>query len=112
MIFWHRTLYLIDHGAALYFHHDWDNAAEPFASSAFPAIRHHVLLPWADAIEEVSGALRGRLSPSVLTEILDQVPDAWLPASRRTAYVDLLVRRLSASSNFVQEAVRARAEIV
>jgi hypothetical protein len=70
-----------------YFHHDWDNAAEPFTASAFPAIRHHVLLPWADRIEEVSGALHDRLNSSLLTEILNQVPDAWMPASRRTASI-------------------------
>jgi hypothetical protein len=112
MLYWHKTLYLIDHGAALYFHHDWESAAEPFAGSVFPAIRQHVLLPWADAIEEVSVALRGRLNQAVFTGILDQVPDDWLPGSRRRAYVELLVRRLNASSNFVQEAIRARAELV
>src|SRR5213596_940751 len=65
IIYWHKTLYLIDHGAALYFHHDWENAAEQFAGSAFPAIRDHVLLPWAQAIEEVSGTLGVRLNPTV-----------------------------------------------
>jgi hypothetical protein len=111
MIYWHKTLYLIDHGAALYFHHDWQNA-EQFVASAFPAIRHHVLLPWANAIEEVSPALRGRLNTELFTAIVDQVPDTWLPAERRAAYVDFLTRRLNASSNFVQEAIRARTELV
>jgi hypothetical protein len=112
MIYWHKTLYLIDHGAALYFHHDWEESAERFVRAAFPAIRQHVLLPWAEAIEEVSEALRSRLNRTVFSEILDQVPDIWLAASRRSEYVDLLVRRLNASSNFVEEAIRARAELV
>src|SRR5438552_9973023 len=50
MLYWHKKLYLIDHGAALYFHHDWESA-EKFVESPFSAIRAHVLLPWADAIE-------------------------------------------------------------
>jgi hypothetical protein len=111
MIHWHKALYLIDHGAALYFHHDWEKA-EQFVASAFPAIRHHVLLPWADAIEEAAAALPGLLSPARFAEILEQVPDTWLPTARRAAYIDLLARRLSAASNFVQEAIRARAELV
>jgi hypothetical protein len=112
MLYWHKALYLIDHGAALYFHHDWENAAETFVGSTFPAIRHHVLLPWANAIEDVSQALRDRLTPATFSAILDQVPDAWLPAARRATYVDLLVRRLNDSSNFVQEAIRARTKLV
>src|SRR5262249_14073305 len=46
LLYWHKSLYFIDHGAALYFHHDWRNIAEK-ARSPFPAIRQHVLLPWA-----------------------------------------------------------------
>ena len=46
LLYWHKALYLIDHGAALYFHHNWQNA-EQFVESAFPLIRDHVLLPWA-----------------------------------------------------------------
>src|SRR6266478_3196044 len=111
LLYWHKSLYLIDHGAALYFHHDWRNA-EQFVESVFPPIRHHVLLPWADAIEEAGSDLCKRLNPAVFAEILDQTPDAWLPAQKRPIYVDLLTRRLSGSSNFVQEATRARAKLV
>ena len=61
LLWWHKTLYLIDHGASLYFHHDWESI-ERAALSAFPAIREHVLLPCASAIAEVDGALRLRLN--------------------------------------------------
>ena len=110
LLYWHRVLYCIDHGAALYFHHNWQNV-EPLAESAFPAIRHHVLLPWATAMEEAAAASSKRLSPAVFAAILDEVPDAWLTA-KRAAYAEFLTRRLSAASNFVQEAIRARAELV
>ena len=119
LLYWHKALHFIDHGAALYFHHNWQNV-ERSAESAFPAIRKHVLLSSANAIEAAAEALRERLSPPVFGHILGQVPDAWLlpepgistPAAKRAAYVDFLDRRLGASSNFVQEAIRARAELV
>jgi hypothetical protein len=102
---------LIDHGAALYFHHDWENA-ERFVGTAFPPIQHHVLLPWAAAIEEADAELRMKLTPEVFTGILQQVPAAWLAQEKRAMYADLLTRRLANSSNFVEEAARARAKLV
>ena len=47
LLWWHKTLYFIDHGAALYFHHNWPDL-DRMAASRFPAIRDHVLLPWAE----------------------------------------------------------------
>jgi hypothetical protein len=111
MLYWHKILYLIDHGAALYFHHDWDTA-EKFVESPFSAIREHVLLPWADVIDHACASLAGRLNRGVFSEILNHVPDAWLPAAKRDAYVELLTERLNASANFVEEAIRARAKLV
>jgi hypothetical protein len=110
LLCWHKSLYLIDHGAALYFHHDWK---DPFAAarSTFPIVRHHVLLPWATDIEAADKRLRPHLSKSVFQEILGSVPDAWLAATR-DAYVDYLVDRLKASSLFVEEAARAHAALV
>jgi hypothetical protein len=111
LLYWHKTLYFIDHGAALYFHHNWKNI-EQMVESPFPAIRHHVLLPWAAAIEEAAISARSRLGPDVFAEILGQVPAAWLPPDARATYADVLTRRLHASSNFVQEALRAHADLV
>ena len=118
LLWWHKTLYFIDHGASLYFHHNWQNI-EQSAASAFPAIRDHVLLRWATRIAEVDGPLRCLLSEEVFTEILDQVPPAWLlpepgivgPEEKRRAYVTYLSQRLSAASSFVEEALRARAKL-
>jgi hypothetical protein len=116
---WHKSLYFIDHGAAIYFHHDWKDPAAS-ARSRFPAIRDHVLLPWADRIEALDSALRSKLGRPVFSEILENVPDAWLlpepgittPADKRAAYVGYLVERLSAASLFVEEASRARTAAV
>ncbi|WP_213805670.1 HipA family kinase [Granulicella sp. dw_53] len=123
LLSWHRQLYFIDHGAALYWHHDWPNAPRKI-ESPFPEVNHHILLPWALDLEAADKTAHQRLNANVLTEVLALVPDAWLlreseaeadsetPAARREAYVQLLTRRLNASSSFVQEALRARAELV
>ena len=111
LLYWHKTLYLIDHGAALYFHHDWATAAR-FAESVFSQIAQHVLLPWAVDIERAAAALRTKLAPDTFSRILSQVPGAWLPAEKREQYVELLIRRLNHAPDFVEEAVRARANLV
>jgi hypothetical protein len=111
LLYWHKTLYFIDHGAALYFHHNWKNM-EQMVESPFPAVRHHVLLPWASGIEEAAAAARDCLSRDVFTGILDQVPTAWLPPESHAVYSDVLTRRLNASPRFVQEALVARAHLV
>ncbi len=119
LLCWHKSLYFIDHGAALYFHHDWKNPAAS-ARSRFPAIRDHVLLPRADRIEAVDGILRARLSETLFQEVLAGVPDAWLlpepgaatPEAKRAGYLEYLTTRLSAASLFVEEAIGARHALV
>jgi hypothetical protein len=119
LLWWHKVLYLIDHGAALYFHHNWQDI-ETMARSRFPAIRDHVLLPWASRIEEADRRLRPRLDEALFAKIVEQISEDWLapepgvatPAGRRAGYVEYLTRRLEAASLFVEEAVRARAQLV
>ncbi len=116
---WHKSLYFIDHGAALYFHHDWKDPAAS-AQSRFPAIRDHVLLPRADCIGEVDSKLRARLNGDVFSEALASVPDAWLlpepgaetPEAKRAGYLEYFTTRLNAPPLFVEEAIRARHAIV
>lgn len=110
LLSWHKTLHFIDHGAALYFHHNWQNA-ESMVGSAFPAVKQHVLLRWASAIEEAAATAQARLNRTTFEEILSQVPEEWL-STDRTTYIDFLMRRLELSSNFTQEAIRVRAELV
>ena len=115
MLMWHRRLWLIDHGAALYFHHAWSNRDQP-AMKPFPLIKDHALLKFASMIEELDAELAAHLTSDKLGEIIDLVPDAWLagdagfdgPAQQRQAYADFFARRLQSPRLFVQEAVRAR----
>jgi len=117
LLHWHGQLYFIDHGAALYFHHNWPDS-DRFSASPFADVRRHILLPWATNLEEAAAQASALLNPAVLTEILAQIPNEWLhsshptPAEARGAYLHLLTRRLDASPIFTQEALRARAYLI
>jgi hypothetical protein len=119
LLVWHKKLYPIDHGAALFFHHDWATMDAKIASP-FKQIEQHVLLPWATEIAQAGAVARDRLSDGVFERILDAVPDAWLEAipgelsaaERRAGYVSFFQRRLEAAQIFEQEATDARARIV
>ncbi len=104
LLVWHERVWLIDHGAALYFHHrDWDPEAE--AAKPFPAIADHVLLPGAGSILEADQRLAERLTPERLREVISRVPDGWADGER---YLDYLTRRLAAPRAFAAEAEEAR----
>jgi hypothetical protein len=118
LLWWHKSLYCIDHGAALYFHHNWQSL-EAMAGSPFPAIRDHVLLPWASRLAEADRRLRPRLDEALFARLVEQVPDDWLPAepglsppARRAGYVSFLTRRLAAAASFLEEAVRAQSQLL
>lgn len=124
LLVWHRSLYPIDHGAALFFHHNWP-ARESKIESPFMEIEHHILLPWANEIEEAAQAARQRLTPALLADIVNLVPDSFFaaipaapadpdfdPAERRAGYIDFLTRRLAAAPIFEQEAIRARTRLL
>jgi hypothetical protein len=117
MLMWHRRLWLIDHGATMYFHHSPGWAADRVrARDPFALIRQHVLLRAATMLEQADRMMAGRLTPDIIAAIVDLVPDAWLqdgPAggehgSYRAAYCDYLIDRLASPRAFVEEAVRAR----
>lgn len=118
MLMWHRELWLIDHGASLYFHHAGQNGEEQ-AKKPFGAIKDHVLLPWADEIDAVDAEFRQVLTPELIRSIVDLVPDAWLVsedstesvAERRQMYTGFLETRLTHSEIFVKEAQHAKARI-
>jgi hypothetical protein len=115
LLVWHRQLWLIDHGAALYFHHSWEGRDR--SQDPFPRIRDHILLPFASALPEVDAVLTARLTPEVIASITELVPEGWLGPERpavdaRAAYAEHLTRRLSGPRAFVQEAVRAHAQLV
>ncbi len=119
MLWWHRRLMLIDHGASLYFHHVNANYMER-SQLPFSAIRNHVLLPAASALSEVDQRLKMQLTATTLQHIINLVPDAWLandaefadPVAHRAAYLDYLLDRLAHSHIFVEEALRARDQLI
>lgn len=114
MLKWHGELWLIDHGASLYFHHSWRNPEEA-ALTPFAFIKDHALLRRATRIEEADKWMRQHITPRTLEKIVDLVPDEWLeyegldlPVSRiRQTYKDFLTSRLKNSRVFVDEAVKA-----
>jgi hypothetical protein len=118
LLIWHKRLYAIDHGAALYVQHRWqDFQREPqHARRPFPQVRDHVLLPFASSMVEADARLAPRVPEELLVDIVDLVPDAWLApdaafatlATHRRIFVDYLRDRLTAPRAFVEEAERAR----
>jgi hypothetical protein len=121
MLMWHRRLTLIDHGAALYFHHSWNNYLER-SVDAFHQVKDHILLPFttSPALRDADSRLSPQLTPALITKTVSMIPDAWLSGSSpfhsreelRSAYVQYLVRRLSEPHLFLEEAIRARSLLV
>jgi hypothetical protein len=115
MLVWHKALWLIDHGASLYFHHSWDDYLER-SHTPFPQIKNHVLLPFADDLQAADAALTPRLTRELIEDILEQIPESWLchdspfddANEHRAAYASYLTTRLEEPRNFVEEAQRAR----
>src|ERR1700746_1024856 len=79
LLVWHRKLYPIDHGASLFFHHDWVTM-EKKIESPFPQIGKHVLLQWASEIERAGALARAKLPTGMMESIVAQVPDEWFEA--------------------------------
>jgi hypothetical protein len=117
MLMWHRRLWLIDHGAALYFHHRWDKHLER-ARDAFPMIKEHVLLRFAHSLEAADAKMTERITPEVIDRIVKLIPDDWLVGDapfagseeHREAYAEYLLTRLAAPRAFLEEAIRARSK--
>ncbi|SEW17222.1 hypothetical protein SAMN05428988_2712 [Chitinophaga sp. YR573] len=119
MLIWHQELWLIDHGASLYFHHSWQNWEEQ-AKRPFVHVKDHVLLPQASELEEVDAAFRAILTPEKIKAIVAVVPDAWLASGseeetaeeRRQVYAQFLTSRIATSEIFVKEAQNARKSLI
>jgi len=117
MLMWHRRLWLIDHGATLYFHHSprW-TADRGRARDPFSLIREHVLLRAATTLHSVDAPMAGRLTPDIIAGIVDLIPASWLgdgasageEATYRAGYRDYLLDRLTSPRAFVEEAMRGR----
>ncbi|HEU4674362.1 MAG TPA: HipA family kinase [Motilibacteraceae bacterium] len=111
---WHGDLFLIDHGASLYFHHDWSRAQ---TAAARPyAVSDHVLLGAAGPLADADAALAPAVTSDVVSEVVAQVPDSWLEEPSfpdvdavRKAYVDVLTARVDARAAWLEPLEVARA---
>lgn len=114
LLWWRDDLWLIDHGAALYWHHGWDGAVER-PTRAFPMVRQHVLLPLADTLGDAAEELASQLTAERVTAAIDKVPTPWLAGedapARRDAYRRFLMARLEALPALAEEATNARAAL-
>jgi hypothetical protein len=118
MLMWHKELWLIDHGASLYFHHSW-TAWEEQSRRAFVQVKDHVLLPWAGELEAVDKSARSLITPEKIHSILSIIPDEWLTTNAspsayesRNVYEQFLVNRLASSQTFLKEAQHAREAVI
>lgn len=119
MLIWHKELWLIDHGASLYFHHSWLNWEEQ-ATKPFVLIKEHVLLSQASELDAVDAEFRKLLSPDIIRFVVSLIPDEWLDDESkfktkqeyRDAYALFLEKRIAHSDIFVNEAQNARKALI
>lgn len=134
MMMWNGQVWLIDHGASLYFHHSGKDPEEA-ARDPFPYVRNHIMLPYASRIEEADRLMRQAVTPRTLNKILELVPDEWLqpgqslgivgddfvdlgnedvmesPQERRDVYRKFLINRLADTAPFVKRAIEERSKL-
>lgn len=119
MLIWHKELWLIDHGASLYFHHSFDDPIG-HAKSPFGLIKDHVLLPQASLIEETDAEFKALLTTEKIRGIINLLPNEWLhweeleksPEEIKEVYVSFLTTRLENSAIFVKQATDARKALI
>lgn len=115
LLWWHKEVWLIDHGASLYFHHSWTDW--DMRRKRFPNIKDHVLLAAASQLQEAGQLCRQILTDTSIRQVVGQVPDDWLddpafstPSEQREAYCTFLINRVADADFFVDEANYARAQ--
>ncbi|NOT76260.1 MAG: aminotransferase class I and II [Cyclobacteriaceae bacterium] len=119
MLIWHGELWLIDHGASLYIHHNWNDFNKDI-QKPFAQVKDHVMLAGASQLEHVDASFKAILTPEKIRAIVSLVPDEWLgnephfasTEEHRNAYIDFLNSRISHSDIFVKEAQDARAALI
>ena len=117
MLMWHKELWLIDHGASLYFQHSWENWEEQ-SRKPFAPIAQHILLSFADDLEGADERIRQKLRSDLFAKIVSFIPETWLEAEgseadeKRAVYAEFLRQRLANSEIFLGEARRAREALV
>jgi hypothetical protein len=96
LLVWHRRLWLIDHGAALYFHHSPSSTPEKFAATPYEA-GDHVFADVVPLVAKIDAELAAAITPELLAEVTALVPGVWLadPAADRARYVGHLLARVA-----------------
>lgn len=109
MLLWHKEIWLIDHGAAFFYQHNWEKFLDNAANS-FKQIKDHILLSFAGEIEKADEEFSKKLTRETLKKIVELIPDEWLenPNEQRKIYLEFLTRRLENKSEFIKEAINAR----
>ena len=114
MLLWHKELWLIDHGASLYFHHTWGDW-ETQAAKPFTLVKDHVLLSQASELDAINTRFKALITSDLIHHIVSLIPDAWLEgegfatvAEHRAAYVRFLEIRIAHADIFTKEAKDAR----
>lgn len=115
LLLWHGGIWMIDHGASLYFHHQWRDW-ESRIQSPFPRIQDHVLLGVAGDLAAADARLQSVLSDEAIRQVIDDLPDEWLTgeeefgnlSEHREAYVRYLQERLNGPRSWLQEAIDAQ----
>jgi hypothetical protein len=111
LLIWNRELWLIDHGASLYFHHNW-KGWEKYLNSSFSKISEHVLLPNASKLDEAAVKIKTSISAKKIDAIVSEIPEDWLteesnqmePKEIRLAYSNFLKYRINHIDSLVKEA--------
>jgi hypothetical protein len=118
ILMWRKELWLIDHGASLYFHHTWNNWEEQ-TLKPFVQIKDHVLLQWSSEIEKADATFRALITKEKIDSIVNLIPDEWLISAsepgadeNRRVYEQFLLNRVSHSHTFVKEAQHARQALI
>ncbi|POY36323.1 aminotransferase class I and II [Solitalea longa] len=118
MLMWHKELWLIDHGASLYFHHSGLNWKEQ-ALKPFSLVKDHVLLNYASELEEVDKAFKLILTDEKIHSIISLLPDEWLTErsfetaeEQREMYFQFLSLRVANSEIFINEINHARETVI
>ncbi|MBL3655856.1 HipA family kinase [Fulvivirga sediminis] len=117
MLWWNNELWLIDHGASLYFHHAWNNYE---GTQPFSLIKNHVLLSKATELNEVNDVFQPLITPDFIDLLVDSIPDDWLKDEHvfdtkdehRNAYKTFLKARIANSQLFIKEADHARLSLI
>ena len=115
LLSWNKDIWVIDNGASFYFHHNWQTW-ESHLTRTFPLIKDHVLLEFANSLNEAASSINNQLTTEKIEEIISLIPEDWLknesdtfsPDDMRAAYKQYLQAKLSMIDKLVKEAEDAR----